>query len=294
MKKLRTLITYGLFPATFLIAMFSAAYCLKAGYSGGLIITVISIVTAIILQVGETINPHFKIWNITQNDVWTDAIHAAISMALIPKIITGLLTAILLVIALKLNTFLGYSLWPHNLPLFVQLILALLISQFGIYWSHRMMHEIPLLWRFHATHHSPKRLYWLNAARFHPLDTIINSTISLIPLLILGTGKDVMVLQTVWVAVHGMFQHCNIHLRLGFLNYIFSMAELHRWHHSMTLEEANTNYGSNIIFWDIVFGTMYYPKNKEASEKIGLSNIEHFPEDYIGQLSSPFNWKKLK
>ena len=33
-----------------------------------------------------------------------------------------------------------------------------------------MMHEVPWLWRFHATHHSAPRLYWLNAGRFHPLD----------------------------------------------------------------------------------------------------------------------------
>ncbi|PCJ79733.1 MAG: hypothetical protein COA57_15455 [Flavobacteriales bacterium] len=95
------------------------------------------------------------------------------------------------------------------------------------------------------------------------------------------------------MAVHGMFQHCNIHLKLGLLNYVFSMAELHRWHHSLKIEEANTNYGNNIIFWDIVFGTMHYPKDQEASEDIGLSEIENFPEDYLGQVASPFQWKKL-
>ena len=263
------------------------------GYSGGLILAVITFVTAVIILIFERINPHYKTWNVPKNDVKTDALHAAISMILIPQILEGLLSAALLVAALKLSAIVGFSLWPHEWPLAVQLIMALIISQFGEYWVHRWMHEKPLLWRLHATHHSPKRLYWLNAARFHPLDTILSYTIALVPLLALGVGEKVLVLQAVWIAVHGMFQHCNIHLKLGLLNYVFSMAELHRWHHSLKIEEANTNYGNNIIFWDIVFGTMHYPKDQEASEDIGLSEIENFPEDYLGQVASPFQWKKL-
>ncbi len=294
MNNLKTFITYGIFPIVFISTMTGSFYAMQYGYKAFAIIASVSLLTAVIIHFCEKINPHFKYWSIPQNDVKTDAIHVAVSMGIIPQVLDGLLSAVLLVVALKLTTVLGFAVWPHDWHLGFQLILALLISQFGTYWSHRLMHEVPLLWRLHATHHSPKRLYWLNAGRFHPLDTIVGSSISLMPLLILGAGDEVFVLQTVWVSVHGMFQHCNIHLKLGLLNYIFSMAELHRWHHSMTLEEANTNYGSNIIFWDIVFGTMYYPKDKEASQEIGLSDIEDFPDDYIGQIASPFNWKKLK
>ena len=70
------------------------------------------------------------------------------------------------------------------------------------------------------------------------------------------------------------------------------MAELHRWHHSLKIEEANTNYGNNILFWDIIFGTVYYPKDKEASEHIGLSDIDNFPTGYASQVLSPFQWKR--
>jgi sterol desaturase/sphingolipid hydroxylase (fatty acid hydroxylase superfamily) len=57
----------------------------------------------------------------------------------------------------------------------------------------------------------------------------------------------------------GIFQHANVQLRLGPLNWFFSMAELHRWHHSRTVEEANHNYGQTISVWDWVFGTRYLP-----------------------------------
>ena len=134
----------------------------------------------------------------------------------------------------------------------------------------------------------------VNAGRFHPFDAAFLYTIAMAPLIFLGVGKDVLLLASVWISVHGLFQHCNIHLRLGWMNYIFSMAELHRWHHSLVLEEANSNYGNNIIFWDLVFGTLHYPKDREASPEIGLSDLEKFPTDYVGQVLSPFRWSQIK
>jgi sterol desaturase/sphingolipid hydroxylase (fatty acid hydroxylase superfamily) len=65
------------------------------------------------------------------------------------------------------------------------------------------------------------------------------------------------------------------------------MAELHRWHHSLDIEEANRNYGNNILFWDIVFGTVYWPKDRDASATIG-NNIPDYPKGYLGQLMAPF------
>ena len=202
------------------------------------------------------------------------------------------LTASLLALASQLSEQVGWSLWPHHWHLISQLVLAMLISQFGEYWVHRLEHTSPWLWRLHATHHSAPRLYSLNAARFHPLDTTLSYVVSTAPLLSLGAGPDLLLLFTVWVAVHGLYQHSNIHLRLGPLNYVFSMAELHRWHHSLVLEEANRNFGNNIIVWDLVFGTYFNPKDRDASEDIGLADLPHFPQDYLGQLASPFNWSK--
>ncbi len=65
----------------------------------------------------------------------------------------------------------------------------------------------------------------------------------------------VLALFTLVSAVHGVFQHTNLPIRCGPLNWFFSMAELHRWHHSRLLKEANTNYSQNLIVWDIVFCT---------------------------------------
>jgi sterol desaturase/sphingolipid hydroxylase (fatty acid hydroxylase superfamily) len=113
-----------------------------------------------------------------------------------------------------------------------------------------------------------------------------------LPLMALGAPEPVLVGFTVWSLLHGFFQHANIDMRLGPLNYIFSMAELHRWHHSRKIEEANNNYGSNCIVWDLVFGTFFWPRDRRPPEDVGLSGLPGFPQRVVGQLLSPFNWPR--
>jgi sterol desaturase/sphingolipid hydroxylase (fatty acid hydroxylase superfamily) len=293
MKTIRPLITYGLFPLSFLGAMLFAIYGMGKGIDEGLILIIVAVSTVVITLVFEKVHPKHLNWNKAHNDVKTDVFHLIVSMLILPQLLEAGLRALLLVVALKISAFVGFTIWPEHWPLILQLILAMLISQFGEYWIHRGMHEVPFLWRFHSVHHSPKRLYWLNAARFHPIDTAASFSFTIASLLVFGAPDNVLVLVTVWITVHGLFQHCNIDIKLGPLNYIFSLAELHRWHHSLNLKEANTNYGNNIIFWDIVFGTMFYPKNAEASEHIGLHDLKVFPEDYVGQLMVPFKWREV-
>ena len=148
----------------------------------------------------------------------------------------------------------GTGLWPNDWPLLAQLPLALLVAEIPQYWVHRLQHEWEGLWRFHAVHHSAPRLYWLNAGRFHPIDILMN--LPYYPLLIaLGCSEALMALVATTIAIHGIFQHANLQLRCGVLNGFFSMAELHRWHHSKTVFEANHNYGQTVSVWDWVFGT---------------------------------------
>lgn len=115
-----------------------------------------------------------------------------------------------------------------------------------------------------------------------------------ITLAALGFGVELIALFTLVSGVHGYFQHSNLKLRLGPLNWFFSMAELHRWHHSPILEEANHNYGQNVIVWDLAFGTFFWPKDRESPEEIGIPEFSAFPMTYWAQLASPFTWSRIK
>ena len=140
----------------------------------------------------------------------------------------------------------------------------------------------------------PPRLYWLNAARFHPIDLFLDGILGSITLLALGCPLEVLGLFLLVSGVHGFFQHANLPLRCGPLNYFFSMAELHRWHHSKNIEEANHNYGQNVIVWDLVFGTFFWPKDREPPENIGIPDLPAFPMTFWQQLASPFTWRRIK
>jgi len=283
----------GAFPLSFVGAMTAAMVSIDRGWHEGATLAGITAMAVIIVAILERVHPEYSDWNRSRGDIQVDAVHGLVSMIILPEALKTGLSAGILVAAAKLSHVVGFELWPHDWPLVLQLLIAMLISQFGEYWVHRLEHTTELLWRLHATHHSSHRLYFLNAARFHPLDTALSYFISTTVLLVLGAGPEVLLLVLSWISVHGLFQHCNIHLRLGPLNYIFSQAELHRWHHSLVLEEGNANYGNNIILWDLVFGTFFWPRDREASEQVGLSDIPDFPQDYIGQLFSPFTWRRI-
>ena len=110
----------------------------------------------------------------------------------------------------------------------------------------------------------------------------------------LGANELILAYFGLISAVHGIFQHANLQLKLGPLNWIFSMAELHRWHHSRTIEEANTNFGQTISIWDWVFGTRFLPNDRQPPRDIGIADLPDFPMTWWAQIRAPFRWAKVK
>ncbi len=255
--------------------------------------TIVLAAAAIAVLATERFWPHLPAWNRSHRDVRVDLAHVVsvsiasfATQALVPRALAPLAAAVA-----PLGTAL---LWPLHWPLLAQLPLALVAAEFFQYWSHRLSHEWEPFWRLHATHHSAPRLYFLNAARFHPLDIAIDTAAGLIPLVLLGCPAGVMALFALFTGVFGYLQHSNVRVSLGPLNYVFSMAELHRWHHAKELREANTNYGSNLILWDLVFGTFFWPRDRTPPEQIGIPELGAFPQTYWAQLASPFRWRAIQ
>ncbi len=286
-------LTYGTFPLVFGSAIGVAISGIAHGWNPVVTATSITAAVVAILIVLEQIHPYERDWLHAKGDVRTDLLHNLVNAA-IPQVYTVLFVGAATAGSGWLSATLGTKLWPVGWPLLVQLLLALVVGEFGTYWIHRLMHENRFLWRFHAAHHSAPRLYWLNAGRFHPLDLFAQYALAVTPLILLGAGEGVIALHALYTAIHGLFQHCNVDVRLGPLNWFFSMAELHRWHHTKPTEEANTNYGANIIWWDIIFGTRYFPADRTPSVDIGIEALPSFPPGYVAHLASPFRWDAIK
>ncbi|MEQ8661670.1 MAG: sterol desaturase family protein, partial [Gammaproteobacteria bacterium] len=81
-------------------------------------------------------------------------------------------------------------------PLWTQVAFGLVASELGLYWAHRLAHEWPWLWRFHAVHHSVERLWLVNTGRFHFVDSFASVFASLPFLFLSGIGMDAIV----WVS----------------------------------------------------------------------------------------------
>lgn len=240
----------------------------------------------VVIPLLERLLPFREQWNRNHGDTGTDIIHLFVSNGIVASLEKPVLVAALVGVTAWLSESVGGSLWPDRWPLLAQLFLMLLIAEFGRYWIHFAAHKVPCLWRLHAIHHSPSRLYFLNAGRFHPLESVLFQIPEVVPFIVLGTNIETIALYFTFNTIHGFFQHSNIQQRLGWLNYVFSLPELHRWHHSKNIEESDRNFGNNLIVWDLLFGTYFNPPGREV-EDIGLLNAE-YPKGYLGQLAAPF------
>jgi sterol desaturase/sphingolipid hydroxylase (fatty acid hydroxylase superfamily) len=256
-------------------------------------LTVATGVGLVAVMIAERLWPYRPAWNRNHGDLGTDLWHAAISGLGATRLVRPLVGVVGVVAAGALSRAFGATVWPTGSPYVAQLALALVVAELPQYWVHRWQHEHESLWRLHATHHSAPRLYFLNAARFHPLDLALLYFVGYLPLIALGCPEEVLMLFALFDAVFGMLQHANIDVSLGGWNRVFSMAEVHRWHHSRTIREANTNYGSNLMLWDLVFGSFFLPPDREPPADIGIADMPDFPTRYLAQLASPFRWRRL-
>jgi len=172
-------------------------------------------------------------------------------------------------------------------PFWLQAIEVLVISDFLIYWGHRLQHEVEFLWRFHKVHHSAKHMDWLAAHREHPLDSLYTIGLINLPAFIMGFPLEAIAGVIAFRGVWAIFIHSNVKLNLGPLKMLIGSPDLHHWHHD--LDRRAGNYANVSPLMDILFGTYTCPD--EEPEQFGIK--EESPKTYVGQLIEPMLPKKL-
>jgi sterol desaturase/sphingolipid hydroxylase (fatty acid hydroxylase superfamily) len=169
----------------------------------------------------------------------------------------------------------GIRFWVQDLPFVVALFLIVLVADLVQYWTHRAYHEVPLLWRLHAVHHSvestprtppcgalPPRgsrkvaephflesMDWLAGSRQHIVELIITRTLVLAPIYVLGFSKEVI---DAYIIIVG-FQ------------------------------------AAHFAFLDYAFGTAV-KSDREWPEHYGVVG-DYVPNGFFKQLAFPFTWK---
>lgn len=174
-------------------------------------------------------------------------------------------------------------------PLWVKLPLVLLVNDIGAYWGHRALHASPVLWRFHAVHHSAEELDWLVNTRAHPVDMVFTRLSGLIPVYLLGLAQTTathidtsVAIVTIFGTLWTFFIHSNIRARLGPLEWMISSPAFHHWHHTKD-EHRDRNFSFVFPFIDRVFGTAWLPKYWPTQYGVD----EKIPETLTGQLFKP-------
>lgn len=167
-----------------------------------------------------------------------------------------------------------------RLPLPLQGLLALFVTDFVSYWMHRIHHGP--LWRSHAIHHSSTHLDWLASVRGHPLNVVMQRAPIVVVLLALGFDLTAMTGGAGAFALYGLLLHARVDWDLGPLRRVFVSPRFHRWHHS---RDHDCNYAGFLPLWDILFGTFYLPDH--GPEAFGVRG-DPVPPTLVGQLAYPF------
>lgn len=166
-------------------------------------------------------------------------------------------------------------------PFWLQAIEVIALSDFLIYWGHRLQHNVGFLWRFHKVHHSAEHLDWLAAHREHPIDSIYTIGLINLPAFLLGFPLETLAGLIAFRGIWAIYIHSNVRLPIGPLRWLIGAPELHHWHHDK--DRRAGNYANISPLMDIFFGTYKCPGHEP--EAFGID--EKTPKSYLGQLFEP-------
>ena len=202
-----------------------------------------------------------------------------------------------------LEALLGLSTESTAQPLTVvsatlTLVAGVMLSDFGYFVSHYLMHKVPLLWHFHQTHHSAEVLTPVTVYRVHPVEDLVNAFVgSMVNALGAAVYTELSSQQVSFGTILGVngilffyyvfaFQLRHSHVWLSYspaLSRILISPAQHQVHHSRDERHWDRNFGFTFAIWDWVFGTLYVPLTRERIE-FGVPDAN--PEDFatVGRM----------
>jgi sterol desaturase/sphingolipid hydroxylase (fatty acid hydroxylase superfamily) len=162
-------------------------------------------------------------------------------------------------------------------PFWLQTVSGILVLDFSVgYLSHRAMHMLPFMWRFHQIHHSDPFVDVTTTYRTHPVETVWRFLFAIVPIWILGLPAAAVMIQRLLQATNGVIEHANIRLAAtvdGLLSTVWVTPNVHKMHHSRQVHETNSNYANLLTIYDRLFGT-YTPSGPAVSVVYGLDGAD--------------------
>jgi sterol desaturase/sphingolipid hydroxylase (fatty acid hydroxylase superfamily) len=109
-----------------------------------------------------------------------------------------------------------------SLPLAVQIVIVVMLSDFMSYLAHVIRHKSGF-WEFHAIHHAQEELNYFSTGRIHPIDATTTMVVRFLPFAMLDANVAVpaFAITQSCIRVYEMYTHSNIRTNMGPLKYIF-------------------------------------------------------------------------
>jgi sterol desaturase/sphingolipid hydroxylase (fatty acid hydroxylase superfamily) len=130
------------------------------------------------------------------------------------------------------------------------------------------------------------------AIRFHPVELILSLLYKSALVIVLGAPMASVIIFELLLFVSPAFNHSNLKLPQWLdstLRWVIATPDLHRVHHSVIVDEQNSNYGFFIIWWDKLFGTfIQQPAAAHSNMQIGMKGDQNDHERVDKMLVWPF------
>lgn len=177
-------------------------------------------------------------------------------------------------------------------PLWAQLLIFFLATDFIQWFTHVMLHRFDWLWRFHKVHHSVEQMGFAAHLRYHWMENVFYTPMKYIAVMLIGGFTPEMAYIVFYISIGiGHLNHANIGLSYGPLKYLINNPKMHIWHHAKTLPKERrygVNFGISLSIWDYIFRKNYIPSDGRDIP-LGFPNLERYPKGFWGLIFSGFS-----
>ncbi|MHB9081905.1 MAG: sterol desaturase family protein [Pirellulaceae bacterium] len=156
-------------------------------------------------------------------------------------------------------------------PAWLAVLASVVLLDLAIYFQHVMFHAVPLFWRLHMVHHVDLDFDVTTGLRFHTIEIVLSFGIKAAVILLLGAPAVAVLVFEVLLNATSMFNHGNVQMSVPVdrkLRWFVVTPDMHRVHHSVIAHETNSNFGFNLPWWDILFGTY---RDQPAAGHVGMA-----------------------
>jgi sterol desaturase/sphingolipid hydroxylase (fatty acid hydroxylase superfamily) len=178
-----------------------------------------------------------------------------VSLALMSLVQAPLLQPVASWIVRERVGLLQIVLWPR----WLEVLIAIVLLDYTLWWWHWANHRIPFFWRFHLVHHIDRDLDASTALRFHFGELALSIPVRAAQMILIGVDPWVLWLWQTILFGSILFHHSNVRLPLRFerfLVWLIVTPRMHGIHHSNRLDETDSNWSSLLSAWDFLHRTM--------------------------------------